>query len=728
MKRYSIFLIFILFHGLYFSVLSQEDASKYTTSKKQENRKKPINRKKFKGISTSLKAYGERFNLMDGNGKKVGVWIESKNNVSGIGIYKDDKKDSVWQYYNVYSGELVKEVFYGKRKVRKIRASFGGPAPKKANDTLIHVLFNFFDKRFSVKNKNSALQMSDVKIIIQNIKDSTEKNFSINGNEVVLSRNTYYKIKFIKKGFITREFDFKTLIPKFAVKTDTLYIGTIRVNMSDKVMENDPMLLGKASNIFVLREIYGGIFFQPDNWYLVLQKRRLSQMDEFEKRKKMIEIENSINEEILSLKEEQLMLENEKKMKEEELKVQESEIKRKQLELELLSKDKAVTDLMIKTKEAELLKNLALANEKKKEIENLNQQKLIDGLTIKNKETELAKKNIEAEKKQREISVLNQEKKFTEQSLQQQKSIQKLTLAATALIMIFLGFVFYSLKKTREKNKLIANQKVEVERQKDLAENQKHLIQEKQKEIIESITYAKRLQEAILPPFSFFQNNVTDCFVYYQPKDIVAGDFYWAENVDDLLFIAAADSTGHGVPGAMVSVVCSNALNRSLKEFNLRLPGQILDKTKELVVETFSKNNENVKDGMDISLLCIDKKNKNIRWSGANNPLWYIENGEFYELKADKQPIGKTELTKPFTTHEFGYSDKIVFYLFTDGFADQFGGPRGKKFKYKPFADLLIENNSQPMHRQKELLSEKFNLWKSDLEQVDDVCVIGVCL
>jgi serine phosphatase RsbU (regulator of sigma subunit) len=255
---------------------------------------------------------------------------------------------------------------------------------------------------------------------------------------------------------------------------------------------------------------------------------------------------------------------------------------------------------------------------------------------------------------------------------------------------------------------------------------QKRIVEEKQKEIIESITYAKRLQEAILPPRAFLNKNIPDNFVIYMPKDLVAGDFYWAEKINELFFIAAADSTGHGVPGAMVSVVCSNALNRAVKEFNLTETGKVLDKTRELVLETFEKSANEVKDGMDISLLCIDKKNGSVFWSGANNPLWYFEDGELKEIKADKQPIGMTEYPRPFTTHRIEYKENNTFYLFTDGLPDQFGGPNGKKFKYKQFSELLVSLSRIPIKDQGPLINKAFEEWKGPLEQVDDVCVIGV--
>ncbi|MBX3163077.1 MAG: SpoIIE family protein phosphatase [Bacteroidetes bacterium] len=296
------------------------------------------------------------------------------------------------------------------------------------------------------------------------------------------------------------------------------------------------------------------------------------------------------------------------------------------------------------------------------------------------------------------------------------------------ILTVGVGSKLKLMQKEKEQAQEKALEVLEEKVQQRTAEvvKQKHLVEEKQKEILESITYAKRLQQAILPPQEYINKFVPQHFILYKPKDIVAGDFYWSENVGDLFFIAAADSTGHGVPGAMVSVVCSNALNRTVLEFGVTEPGKILDKARELVIETFVKSSSEVKDGMDISLLCIDLKNKNIFWSGANNPLWYVQNNELKEIKADKQPIGKTENPKPFTTHQIDYKENTMFYLFTDGLADQFGGEKGKKFKYKPFADMLLNNSHLQQEQQAEIIDKVFSDWKGALEQVDDVCVIGV--
>lgn len=301
---------------------------------------------------------------------------------------------------------------------------------------------------------------------------------------------------------------------------------------------------------------------------------------------------------------------------------------------------------------------------------------------------------------------------------------------ASLCIAVFAFIAYKNFRETKKANVLISEQKKEVELKNAEITRQKHIVDQKQKEILDSIQYAKHIQLAILPPLELVNKHFPNNFILYQPKDIVAGDFYWAEHITDskqnLFFIAAADSTGHGVPGAIVSVVCSNALNRSVKEYHLTQPSLILDKTRELVLDTFSKSGEDVKDGMDVSLMVFDLKNKTIAWSGANNPLWYIQNGVFHEIKADKQPIGKSEKFKPFTNHVIPYVEGSLFYLFTDGYPDQFGGPEGKKFKYNRFADLLVSSHHMDMRAQAQHIGNTFSNWKNKQDQTDDVCVIGI--
>ena len=204
----------------------------------------------------------------------------------------------------------------------------------------------------------------------------------------------------------------------------------------------------------------------------------------------------------------------------------------------------------------------------------------------------------------------------------------------------------------------------------------------------------------------------------------MAGDFYWLRETETDIFFAVADCTGHGVPGAMVSVVCNNGLNRSVREHGLIKPGEILDKTREIVVQEFEKSEEEVKDGMDIAL-CSLEGNK-LQYAGAHNPLWIIRKGELIETKANKQPIGKFDNPEPYTTHTIGLQNGDSIYIFSDGYADQFGGEKGKKLKTTNFKKLLLSIQTENMQKQKELIDEAFEKWRGNLEQLDDVCVIGV--
>ena len=251
-------------------------------------------------------------------------------------------------------------------------------------------------------------------------------------------------------------------------------------------------------------------------------------------------------------------------------------------------------------------------------------------------------------------------------------------------------------------------------------------IEKQNEDITDSIRYAKRIQTAILPPQRIVKQYLEHSFIFYEPKDIVAGDFYWMETINDLVIFAACDCTGHGVPGAMVSVVCHNALFRATHEFELKKPSEILDKVEEIVTEYFKNSDDRIMDGMDISLCSYNNGAKILEWAGANNPLWIIRNSELIETKANKQPIGINDMNQPFTNHTFQLFDGDCIYLFTDGFADQFGGSNEKKFMTKKFKETLIRNSSLPMADQGIELEKVFNDWKGKEEQVDDVLVIGV--
>lgn len=305
--------------------------------------------------------------------------------------------------------------------------------------------------------------------------------------------------------------------------------------------------------------------------------------------------------------------------------------------------------------------------------------------------------------KQIAISVEREEK---------QKMVSIASGGALLLVIAFLLFIFNRLKVTRKQKRII--------------ENNHQKLAEYHKEIRDSIQYAKRIQEAILPSLTAMLGALKNSFVLYKPKDVIAGDFYWLEHYENKIYFAAADCTGHGVPGAMVSVVCSQALSKSLLEENITETGKLLDRTRELVVERLAKGGEEVKDGMDISLCSIDFSNKQLQWSGANNPLWIIRDGELHEYKPNKQAIGVQDNAKPFTSHDIVLEKNDALYILTDGYQDQFGGPNEKKYKSSRLKEKLLALQSLDMNEQLVALDKEFELWKGEHEQIDDVCVIGV--
>jgi tetratricopeptide (TPR) repeat protein len=315
--------------------------------------------------------------------------------------------------------------------------------------------------------------------------------------------------------------------------------------------------------------------------------------------------------------------------------------------------------------------------------------------------------------------------------------------------LFFLLILLNRYRIIRKKNSIISIQKQEVEL--------------RNKEVMDSITYAQKIQKAYMPIETTLQKIYSDSFILNIPKEYVSGDFHWfytkrhgSHEKEITRFLAAADCTGHGVPGALMSVICSNALNEVVVNRGITAPGEILNQTREIVKANLkSTQNTDTKDGMDISLLVTHyfeedqqtgKENVyRASWAGANNPLWVIPNRNMdrfkdskntdglFELRPNKQPIGIYTNEHPFQEHKFNLYENDIVYLFSDGYQDQFGGRSsierergGKKYKAAAFKRLLIQLKNQPMQVQLELINSEFQNWKGELEQVDDVCVIGV--
>jgi len=306
------------------------------------------------------------------------------------------------------------------------------------------------------------------------------------------------------------------------------------------------------------------------------------------------------------------------------------------------------------------------------------------------------------------------------------------------VITLIGGFWLYNFTHTK---KLIADkQKLEVqvtERTKELREEkekvevinkevieQKTVIEHHNIEIMDSIKYAKNIQEALLPSLNEINSLFKNSFVLYMPKDIVSGDFYWATKKDTKFFIAVCDSTGHGVPGAFMSLLNISFLNEAINEKNITDPNLIFDYVRQRLIENLSQ--EEQQDGMDGTLLCIDYSTRTITYAAAYNAPIIIRDKQIIINPADKMPIGKGIKTEPFKNYTLDCKIGDTIYLLTDGFPDQFGGPKGKKFKYKQIRELMCEYAEIPLNEQVFKFNEAFESWRGLLEQVDDVTCMGM--
>jgi len=257
-------------------------------------------------------------------------------------------------------------------------------------------------------------------------------------------------------------------------------------------------------------------------------------------------------------------------------------------------------------------------------------------------------------------------------------------------------------------------------------------LNEKNEDLLSSIHYAKLIQNAILPSEERFRKLLAGSFVFHRPRDIVSGDFYWLQEFDDKVLIAAVDCTGHGVPGAFMSIIGNNALNAAVREEGLTTPSLVLDSLNRGVSSTLTLqadiNEVGIKDGMDIALVTIDYKNMTVQYAGAYNPIYIIRDGHLMETKGDKFPIGLSidDKLRLFTNHSFDLVEGDMIYIFSDGYPDQFGGPQGKKFKYDQFRTLLLEIHELSPRKQVKQISSRFEEWMGDLVQIDDVLVIGM--
>lgn len=325
--------------------------------------------------------------------------------------------------------------------------------------------------------------------------------------------------------------------------------------------------------------------------------------------------------------------------------------------------------------------------------------------------------------KEREKQQLEEDKKEVIRAEEKKRSLIYIGISIGGIVlMVFIALIIYrNYKRSQRAHVIISKQKSEIEKQ-------KHFVEEKNKEVMDSIHYAKRIQRALLTSENYFKKHVNDFFILYKPKDIVSGDFYWALNLNNKFYLATADCTGHGVPGAFMSLLNISFLNEVIIEKKITRPDLILDEIRNDIIKALNpEGNEKAKDGMDCSLCCFDFEKMELTVAAANNPVWILRDNKLLEIKPDKMPVGMyADEIKPFSLEIFKLEKGDVVYTFTDGYADQFGGPKGKKFKYKQLEEKLITNHNKPMAEQKEILLETFDKWKEGLEQIDDVLLIAI--
>lgn len=350
-------------------------------------------------------------------------------------------------------------------------------------------------------------------------------------------------------------------------------------------------------------------------------------------------------------------------------------------------------------------------------------------------------------------TILNAEKELQDEKIAKQLFYLWASGIGIFLFVLLVIFILRSYRQKQRANLLLSEQKKliedtneELNLQNEEIASQRDEIKDIHREVSESIDYAKRLQAAILPKPNLLKNRLNDHFILFMPKDKVSGDYYWWTEVDEQIIITAADCTGHGVPGAFMSMLGVSFLKEIVNKEYITQPALILKKLRREIIKTLDQKGEagEQKDGMDMALISYNKQTRKLQYSGANNPLYIISKhnlseqipnakifdeghaSKLFEIKPDKMPISIYERMTSFTNTEVQLYEGDLIYMFSDGYADQFGGPKNKKFKYKPFKRLLLENADESLRIQKNSLNKAFDQWKGDEDQIDDVVVIGL--
>lgn len=740
---------------------------------------------------------GDTINRIDKNGLKQGRWIyfgrdkrgwtnrlfNSKQIVED-GFYINDKKNKTWKTYH-HTNKLKSEITYIDNVAKGAARFFNTDGKIMLEGDIENKNFNgeyyIYDsngnkikKNASSKNLNGYLDfkgyvtrslgknIEGVKIIIErNDFEIGELTTDAKGAfECKLDLNFEYILKFTKNGFNSQSL----LINAY---TNNIYdTGIYRLD-DWKIVMYDNIATAATTELFgfLLNKPSGKIYyskrkkkFLSDGAYVHLFKKEFNGISETTKLmlakaaedNKKLEIENLRIESEKKAKEIELLTQTQQ-LKEAEIKAREAEILAQKLEAEtkakdakdqaeLLAKEKKIKELQYEQQQEKMRLQEIEAVQKNKEFERMALVRKMQELELRTKDKQLneASTELDAEKKQaeqrsKELEIANREKKLKEAELKQNLLYLYLMVGVLVVIGVFSFFLVRNIQQKKKANALLAQQAHEIE-------EKSKIIELKNEETEQSIQYAKRIQFAILPPNEEIAQYLKNFFILYKPKDIVSGDFYFfsdkyadKENKKGEIIIAAVDCTGHGVPGAFMSMVGNEKLKDAVDNYNE--PSQILSSLNAGIKQALRQGGEaGTKDGMDLCLCTFPAfmngaTSAEIKYAAANRPLWIIRNGakEVEEIKATKHAIGgHTDIQQLFEQHKIVINKGDTIYLFSDGYADQFGGPSKKKLMTKKFKEILFSIQDRSMEQQNKYLTEFIEDWCKDTEQIDDILVIGI--
>lgn len=739
---------------------------------------------------------GDTINRIDEAGKKQGRWIAYGRDKRGWthrlfnskqiveeGYYLDDKKTKTWKTYH-HTNKLKSEVNY-KEGVPMGKARFYNTDGKimlegDLEDTKFvgeYLLFdingnkvtrkavtnpiNAYIKFSGVVKRSLGKSLDAVKIVVErNDFEIQQLTSDENGNfSLKLELNFEYTVKFSKTGFGGQSI----LINAY---TNDIADTTIYTVDDWKVTLNDNIASGATSDLFgfLLNKPSSKIYyskrrkkFDADGAYVNLFKKEFSGISETTKLmlakaaedNKKLEIENLRIEAEKKEKEIELLTKAQM-LKEAELKNREAEILAQKVaadkaaadaknEAELREKEKHIKELELEQQREKLALKELQAAQQNKEFERLAMARKLQELELIAKKQQLDRtsnalnnQKIENANTNKELNIVNREKKLKDKELQQNLIYLYLMLGVVAVIGVFSFFLVKNIQQKKKANYLLAKQAAEIE-------EKSKIIEIKKEETEQSILYAKRIQYAILPPDNEIGQYLKNYFIYYKPKDIVSGDFYFFSHIhaDDKnksgsVTIAAVDCTGHGVPGAFMSMVGNEKLKDAL-DISSEPETILMELNKGIKQALRQESEDGTKDGMDIALVTIpafiNSDTVTIKYAGANRPLWIVRKGssQVEEFRATKHAIGgHTESTQVFQQLDMQLAKGDTIYLHSDGYADQFGGPTKKKLMTKKFKEILSSIQHLSLNEQKDFLKDFMDDWCTDTEQIDDILVIGI--